>query len=516
MQSDSSRWTQFFLSVSVLFGAIVRFTPTVITGQPINDGGMFYVMIRDLLANRFLIPPYTTYNHLNIPFAYPPLSFYVGGLFSLLGIPIIEIIRWLPPLVSTLSIIAFYWMAGLMLSSKTNAVLATMVYALIPRSFSWYVMGGGLSRSFGMLFLILSCASAWLLFLRKDSKYIILTILCGSGAILSHPETGIHAAAGCMLIWIFKGRNTRGIRDSILVALGIILLTSFWWGTVLFQHGFLPFQSALRTGGNGSLSAVLGLGINLTEEPLFSLSIVFGIIGFVKQATHRNWFLLSWLVIPFIVEWRSATAIAILPLSILAGSGIADVIVPLIFKSNSKFGENLGDWTQFVSRNYLLQFALAFYLFYAFIGAFIYDYSLAHYIIPEQGLDAMKWIKNNSPDDSRFIVLTSRTDPFSDPTSEWFPAITSRTSLNTVQGKEWLLGNGFIPYLDRLSRLHACLNGSVFCITQWAESQQFDVNYIYLEKHKSDASASLLSQLEQDKNYVPIFENEGAVIFEQK
>jgi hypothetical protein len=319
-----------------------------------------------------------------------------------------------------------------------------------------------------------------------------------------------------MLIWFFKGRNARGIRDSILVALGIMVLTGFWWGSVLFQHGLAPFQSALQTGGNGSLSAVLGLGSNLTEEPLFSLSIVLGVIGFVKQATYRNWFLLSWLVIPFIVDWRSATAISILPLSILAGSGIADVIIPLLIKSKSKFSENMDDWTGFVSRNRLLQFALGFYLFYAFIGAFIYDYSLAHYIISEPGLDAMKWIRNNTPDDSRFIVLTSRADPFSDPTGEWFPALSSRTSLNTVQGTEWLLGNGFLHYLDSLNRLHACLNGSVSCVTQWVESRQSLINYIYLEKRNSDAPPSLLFQLEQDKNYSPIFENEGAVIFERK
>ncbi len=516
MQSDSSRGAWFFLSISVLFGAIVRFAPTVITRQPINDGGMFYVMIRDLLSNRFLIPAFTSYNHLNIPFAYPPLSFYIGGLLSLLGIPIIEIIRWLPPLVSTLSIIAFYWMASLMLSSNSKAALATLVYALIPRSFSWYVMGGGLSRSFGMLFLILSCASTWLLFLRKDWKYVILTILCGSGAILSHPETGLHAAAGCILIWLFKGRNARGIRDSIIVSLGVMILTGFWWGSVLFQHGFAPFQSALRTGGNGSLFAVLGLGGNLTEEPLFSLSIVLGVIGFAKQATYRNWFLLSWLVIPFIVEWRSATAISILPLSILAGSGLADVIIPLILKTKSNSNENMNDWTRFVFRNRLIQFALGFYMFYAFIGAFIYDYSLAHYVISEQSLDAMIWIKNNTPGDSHFIVLTTRTDPFSDPTVEWFPAISSRTSLNTVQGTEWLLGNGFIHYLDSLTKLHACLNTGVSCVTQWEESQQLDMNYIYIEKPKIDFPPPLIYQLEKDKNFVPIFENNGVVIFERK
>jgi hypothetical protein len=66
-----------------LFGTLIRFAPTIMTGFPINDGGTFYAMIEDLKANHFLLPAFTSYNYLNIPYAYPPLSFYVGGFISL-------------------------------------------------------------------------------------------------------------------------------------------------------------------------------------------------------------------------------------------------------------------------------------------------------------------------------------------------------------------------------------------------------------------------------------------------
>jgi len=73
MRKNPRRWADVFLLISVLFGAWMRFMPTLLTGTPINDGGMFYVMILDLRAHRFLLPAFTSYNHLNIPFAYPPL-----------------------------------------------------------------------------------------------------------------------------------------------------------------------------------------------------------------------------------------------------------------------------------------------------------------------------------------------------------------------------------------------------------------------------------------------------------
>ena len=82
MRKNRIGWADFFFWLSVLFGAWVRFLPTLETDTPINDGGMFYVMIADLRANHILLPAFTSYNHLSIPFAYPPLSFYVAGLIS--------------------------------------------------------------------------------------------------------------------------------------------------------------------------------------------------------------------------------------------------------------------------------------------------------------------------------------------------------------------------------------------------------------------------------------------------
>ncbi len=87
MNTQSSRWAGLILVRSVAFGAILRFTPTMVAGSPINDGGMFFVMIEDLKTNGFLIPAVTSYNRFDIPFAYPPFSFYVGGILSLFGIP---------------------------------------------------------------------------------------------------------------------------------------------------------------------------------------------------------------------------------------------------------------------------------------------------------------------------------------------------------------------------------------------------------------------------------------------
>ncbi len=520
MQKSQAGWAGLFLVLSLLFGAIVRFAPTVISGWPINDGGMFYSMIEDLKANHFLLPAVTSYNHLNIPFAYPPLSFYIGGLLSSAGVPTLEVLRWLPPLVSTLSILAFYWMAGLMLDSKTKAALAAVAYALMPRSFSWYVMGGGLSRTFGVLFLLLACASAWALFTQRAPKHLFLTMLFGAGAILSHPETGLHTAASCALIWLFKGRTARGLRDAVLAALGVLVLTSPWWGAVLSQHGLAPFQSALGTGGHSGLFWLPWITFDFAEERFITLFTLLGLLGLAIQCIRRDWFLPAWMLAAFIVEPRSATAIAALPLAVLAGLGLSDFLLPNIAALASKAAGTWQDWTAYMSTSRAARILLGFVLFYALVGAFSYDLSLANYVVSPEDRAAMQWVRTSTPAGSRFILWTGKADPFSDPLAEWFPAFADRTSQNTVQGKEWLLGGNFMPFLDGIKMLQFCRDISPSCLENWSETNQLGFDYVYVEKSKGEDAAQvpglLAYQLQQDGDYSLVFENEGAAIFERK
>src|SRR5687768_95058 len=100
------------LMLAIIIGAFMRFNPTLLAGFAINDGGMFAVMVDDLKASRYVLPAFTTYNHLNIPFVYPPLGFYLGRIAAdLFGLSAPEALRWVPAFFASLSIPAFYWLA---------------------------------------------------------------------------------------------------------------------------------------------------------------------------------------------------------------------------------------------------------------------------------------------------------------------------------------------------------------------------------------------------------------------
>jgi hypothetical protein len=70
---DNKRINNFIIFNVILFlGSLIRIFFIVNSNFPLNDGGMFYTMINELVAHDFNLPVFTSYNHNNIPFTITP------------------------------------------------------------------------------------------------------------------------------------------------------------------------------------------------------------------------------------------------------------------------------------------------------------------------------------------------------------------------------------------------------------------------------------------------------------
>ncbi|MBL8062522.1 MAG: glycosyltransferase family 39 protein, partial [Anaerolineales bacterium] len=273
-------WVYLVLGVALLFGMLIRFLPGLQAGFPLNDGGMFLSMIQDLKSNGYALPQVTSYNHLQIPYTYPPFGFYAGGILSdVLRLPELDILRWLPPLVNSFSILAVFLLASELLGSKPLGALASAFYALTPGASSWFIMGGGLTRSFGSLFLLLAVYSVYRLFRDGDKTRLLPSIIFCGLTVLSHPEAGVHTAATCILLWLFMGRSLRSFFHAVIVGAGVLLVTSPWWGTALAYHGFAPFISALNSGSYGTPIWLALTGMILGRESYLPILAVLRVLG---------------------------------------------------------------------------------------------------------------------------------------------------------------------------------------------------------------------------------------------
>jgi hypothetical protein len=93
----------------------------------------------------------------------------------------------------------------------------------------------------------------------------------------------------------------------------------------------------------------------------------------------------------------------------------------------------------------------------------------------------MAWVSVNTPADSRFLVLTGTTSVSCDSVLEWFPALTGRQSIFTVQGREWTEGRNFNNYILSTYPVQKCLSSDDdSCLDSAVRRDAYD--YIYLSK----------------------------------
>jgi hypothetical protein len=124
--------------------------------------------------------------------------------------------------------------------------------------------------------------------------------------------------------------------------------------------------------------------------------------------------------------------------------------------------------------------------------------------------DAMRWIAENTFPGSAFAVITG--GPFAtDTVSEWFPVLTGRISLATVQGYEWLPGE-FQRRWEHYDRLQDCAKRDAECLQQWAHEQGIVVTYLYLSNNCCEA---LQHALENSADYRQIYSRAGIFVYER-
>jgi hypothetical protein len=509
---------KLILLAALIFGGWLRFLPVQQAGFPVNDGGMFYSMIEDLYANHFLLPQYTTYNLSNIPFAYPPLGFYLGALLKALGLETIQTLIFLPPILSTLAILAFFVFAYQFFKENwLHAALATLSFALIPRSYSWFVMGGGLTRSLGQLFLLLFLAGLLRSYHAPTPRQLLLTGILGSLAILSHPEISIHAFAASVIFWWFHSKTRQGFIHSIAIGSISIGIASLWWGTVLWQHGITPFINALQTGIHSNIVERLINIIPFTfaEEPFVAIVTALGMIGMAYQITNKNYFLSVWLLVHFIAQPRSAEAIAIYPLSLLCALAIREVIFPMITHGKDiKNGVSI-EQTQ-KKRTIVLTAVFAIYLL---LGGHHYSTGLSRYYLSHDERQAMEWVTKNTQEESRFLVLAVSENVMANYAAEWFPALAKRHSPLTLQGSEWTQGREFYENFLLWNKLGHCLHISFDCAQTILLTENINFDYIYIAQpvraYFDDGNDTLpiITDLKKSNQFKLVFENKMVFIF---
>ncbi len=122
-------------------------------------------------------------------------------------------------------------------------------------------------------------------------------------------------------------------------------------------------------------------------------------------------------------------------------------------------------------------------------------------------------------------MITGEPDAMCDSSAEWFPALTERESLSTLQGREWILGKKFGEFIGRRINLQNCIDEGMGCLNNEAEYFGTSFDYVYISiktptnnckaaESSSRISRGLIIALENSIDYSIVYKSRDAIIFD--
>jgi len=474
------RATIIGLTAILALVSVLRIVPMLAHDWPLGDGGLFYAMIGDVIGAGFALPETISYQGGIIPFAYPPLPFYVAGLVeTATQMARSDILRIMPTITAVSCVAAMYLVASEIGPSRRHALVATAFFGALLGLTDVLSSGGGLTRSMGLMLALLATWQGVRMYDRGRWRNVAATAVLAGLALLSHPQAGLFIAIAMGSVLLTRW-STRALVQTIASALGAVLVISPWIVTVVGRHGIEPFLSAAGVPQRDLSDAFLAyVFMFLFLAPVIG---VLDIAGQVRQVAQRRLFAL---------DLRFSPIAGAAPVSMLAAHGTLDLLTPLAWRlAGSRRPEGLSHEGRILLRRGVV-IIVVLLAFVPTVGAALESAGPDGALTPGQR-SAMAWVRDNTPPTTPIAILA--TDRWgSDDVSEWFPALSERPSVTTTQGLEWIGDERFDRYAteDELRACQADAAGPAGCVDAWVGRHHGDGRIVLFVGGSADGAGML-------------------------
>ncbi|GAB4500792.1 MAG: hypothetical protein Fur0035_03320 [Anaerolineales bacterium] len=416
--------------------------------EPFRLGGLFVAFSREILNNGFRLPqtiPF--YSAGGIPFAYPPLAFYVEAvLLALFPRREILIANLLPPLMACLTLAAVFLLLKQIFPNNRGALLAGFfAYAFLPNAFANQIEAAGLAESFGSLALVIFFAAA-LRFRAAPGWQNSL----GAGAalalcMLASPGSAIGAAGLSVLLGaeqLLRQRfAARALAQVALIAVSGAALSAPYWALVMKNHGrgifLLPVLAQYEIGKQPFLSVLLN---NLTAF----------------QVTQDGWaFAWNWLIflglLWLILRGKPALPLAFLLLFSIPRENVWLMALPAALLFAYGLTEALAALIPPQAGRRALSAALMLLAAWGVLQSFNLVRALERdqqWKLSAAQVERLAEARALLPENAQILILGNEA------LSEWAPYLLQREVLNTQFGLEWQ-PNEMEAYISLSARLAA-------------------------------------------------------------
>jgi hypothetical protein len=462
-------------------------------------------MVQDIQSANYRLPDFTHYNGGDIPFAYSPLSLYLAAVIeALTPLSLTDVFRLLPFAGALFATWAFWRLAAVLLPSRNAALAATAIFAVVPRSFIWLLMGGGLPRGLALGLAILAIREGYLL-TRGPVRWRSVATLSVYAALtaITHLET---AAFVLLTFLLFVCMRPSRLLHFAVAAAGAAALSAPWWALVISRHGIAPFRASTEYGGDSLSGGLLDIERLLfvlrnpvfTDEQFFPIVGALAVVGAFYALARRLWFLPAWWLLIMMADMRAYPTYAALPVTLLAGLLVVEGLAASV--SSYRRREESISW-----RWPALAAALAaLFLLNGALEHSRYDARFLH-SLPQADREAFAWVREETPPDALFTVVPV-SGWYADYASEWFPALAERESAGTAQGYEWVPG-GFEARLAVHDDLWACASSTAVCLE--AVMRDAGATFAFVP---SECCSSLARSIRLSSSFEVVYQDGGAIV----
>lgn len=520
-----------WLAPPLLVGVAVHVAYFLTHPYPAFGAGLFSVTAEQVIRAEYALPeriPY--YTGRGVPFAYPPLMFYVTALLhDALGVSFRTLGRVLPGVFTVAYLVPLYLFAAEVLGSNRQASLGAVIAASSPPILQWHLSAGGLVRAPAALFTLCGLYTGLELFTRGGRRWVLASLGFFALTVLTHPVYTVFFVLSYLWMFVYFGPTPAGLRDGAIVGVGGLAIAFPWWGQVVAVHGPDVFIAAAGTHG--------GIGKQLPK--------LVALLSAGPGGAQRSGVLFS--VSPDLFDFRSVgmLVLSVWSLALIASAGYliatrrrflpAWGALAVLFVSKPRFSFLIGA---------LMCAAVAFELHWLarrrcrlpslrryggpvliallvaatvttgvlYAGSQLDTHagstSLPRFI-DDDDVRAMEWVARHTDPSAGFVVVGDA--------AEWFPLYTHRTILVGPWGIEWEGQRRYQYQLGLYNRISTC--ESKHCIEKHLAASGTNPEYIYLPTEeytvrgmKKARSDRLLREFVRSDQYEVVFRNEGVMV----
>jgi hypothetical protein len=537
------RWNRYrgFLLLALALSALVQVAYLRSHEFPALLGGLFLEMAATVADSGTLPTTIGGFTTEGVPFAYPPLGFYIMAVFLKLGVDGVALLRFGSPVV-LLGIVAFIYHLTWVLTDRPATALIAGIITGTHVTLNVYLVGAsGFIRGLGFLFMLVAMFGAYQYYANDGGRRALATATVGWGlVVLTHPVHAAAAGAGVAMAWLVWDRTPRGLATGAGIALGGLAVASPWWLTVVSNHGADIFFAG--AGSQGSFNSSLSDLGELVEwfwdgGYVPNWPAAFAVVGAASLVARGEWQKPVWLAAPIVLLVPPHGRLGILVVAPLGAVGfmlalslLTELDIDLPDRSTERLSRlprpsrsglptlpSSFDPPELSTRQVV---AVVFFL--VLVGPFVgQNMAAASGTSPHSPLPvyadaddrtAMAWIESETAADTQVAVVGGA--------SEWFPHLANRTSVIVKYGKEWSGQETFSRHESAQYELRNCWNAS--CVNATLVDREFaaETDYVYVPyggfmsgRGGATISPALHESLVASEQFTRVYRNDGVGVY---